>query len=56
MSRGAPALSWSVAEAMVAYVLANAYVEKFGGDSMEQLMSAMSDYCGGLEERGLWLR
>jgi chorismate synthase len=45
-----------VGEAMAAYVLADAYVEKFGGDSMVDLTSAVSSYCARLEERGLWRR
>jgi chorismate synthase len=45
-----------VGEAMVAYVLAGAYVDKFGGDTVEELVGALSAYCAGLEERGLWRR
>jgi chorismate synthase len=45
-----------VGEAMVAYVLAGAYLEKFGGDSLEQLQTAVSFYQARLEDRGLWRR
>jgi chorismate synthase len=45
-----------VAEAMVAYVLAAAYLEKFGGDSLEQLRASVFAYENGLGERGLWRR
>jgi chorismate synthase len=45
-----------VGEAMVAYVLARAYVEKFGGDSVTELFRALSSYIAELEERGLWRR
>jgi chorismate synthase len=45
-----------VGEAMVAYVLAGAYVEKFGGDSMRALRAAVVSYESTLEERGLWRR
>ena len=43
-----------VGEAMLAYVLASAYLEKFGGDSMEQLLASVSRYVSDLEGRGLW--
>lgn len=43
-----------VGEAMVAYVMAAAYVEKFGGDSVAELTSRVWAYLKGLEERGLW--
>lgn len=43
-----------VGEAMVALVLASAYLEKFGGDSVTELHRAVSAYKAGLEERGLW--
>ena len=43
-----------VGEAMVACVLAGAYLEKFGGDSMEQLLASVSGYVSDLEGRGLW--
>ena len=45
-----------VGEAMVAQVVATAYVEKFGGDSMSALKAAVLSYETGLEERGLWRR
>lgn len=45
-----------VGEAMVAQVVAAAYVEKFGGDSMSALKAAVLSYETGLEERGLWRR
>jgi chorismate synthase len=45
-----------VGEAMVTYVLAAAYLEKFGGDSMEALLGAVAAYGAELEARGLWRR
>jgi chorismate synthase len=45
-----------VGEAMVAYVVAAAYMEKFGGDSLTQLLGAVGSYERDLEERGLWHR
>ena len=45
-----------VAEAMAALVLAGAYLEKFGGDSVEQFKAAIRAYEENLEARGLWLR
>ncbi len=45
-----------VGEAMVAYVLAGAYLEKFGGDSVGQVMQAVASYERELEDRGLWRR
>jgi chorismate synthase len=45
-----------VGEAVVAYVIARAYVDKFGGDSMLELQSSLSAYVKGLEDRGLWRR
>ncbi|MCE5254014.1 MAG: chorismate synthase [Actinomycetia bacterium] len=45
-----------VGEAMVAIVIAAAYLAKFGGDSMSQFLSAVRAYEAGLEERGLWRR
>ena len=45
-----------VGEAMVAYVVAQAYIEKFGGDSLAELRAAVSSYEAALEERGLWRR
>ena len=43
-----------VGEAMVAYVLAGAYIDKFGGDTMTELTTALMTYSAVLEERGLW--
>ncbi len=34
-----------VAEAMLAYVLANAYREKFGGDHVDDVRAAIAAYC-----------
>ena len=45
-----------VAEAMVAYVVAGAYVDKFGGDSLRDLLDSVAAYERRLEERGLWRR
>jgi chorismate synthase len=45
-----------VGEAMVAYAMAGAYLEKFGGDSLPQLLQAVASYERELEERGLWRR
>lgn len=45
-----------VGEAMVALVLAQAYLEKFGGDSLEQFSAAVASYEASLVERGLWRR
>ena len=45
-----------VGEAMAAYVLAQAYLEKFSSDSMTELKAAVALYENGLEERGLWHR
>lgn len=45
-----------VGEAMVALVLAQAYLEKFGGDSLGQVQAALLAYEETLEERGLWRR
>jgi chorismate synthase len=45
-----------VGEAMVAYVLAAAYLDKFGGDSLFQLQEAVAAYERSLEEKGLWRR
>lgn len=45
-----------VGEAMVALELASAYLEKFGGDSLEELRRSVAAYEAGLEERGLWRR
>jgi chorismate synthase len=45
-----------VGEAMVAYVLAAAYLEKFGGDSLADLLEALGAYERRLGDRGLWRR
>jgi chorismate synthase len=45
-----------VGEAMIALVLAQAYLEKFGGDSLGQLQAAVSAYEEKLKERRLWHR
>lgn len=45
-----------VGEAMVAIVMAGAYLTKFGGDSMTELLSSVRTYEAGLEARGLWRR
>jgi chorismate synthase len=45
-----------VGEAMVAYVVAGAYLEKFGGDSLHDLLTAVSGYERKLKDRGLWRR
>lgn len=45
-----------VGEAMVAQIVAAAYVEKFGGDSLGSLKAAVLSYEADLEERGLWRR
>ena len=45
-----------VGEAMAAYVLAQAYLEKFAGDSMIELKTSVTRYENALEERGLWRR
>lgn len=45
-----------VGEAMVAYVLAGAYLDKFGGDSMFELLRVVDAYGAELEARGLWRR
>lgn len=41
-----------VGEAMVALVLAEAFLEKFGGDSMDQVAAALQHYRGELAELG----
>lgn len=43
-----------VGEAVVAYVLADAYLDKFASDSLEELVASVSTYVKRLEERGLW--
>jgi chorismate synthase len=45
-----------VAEAMVAYVVAEAYLEKFAGDSLVDLLDSVAAYEKRLETRGLWRR
>jgi chorismate synthase len=45
-----------VGEAMTAYVLAAAYLEKFGGDSLSQFVGAVHAYETELGTRGLWRR
>jgi chorismate synthase len=45
-----------VGEAMVAYVIAGAYREKFGGDSLAEMLASVSAYQDTLEDRGLWHR
>jgi chorismate synthase len=45
-----------VGEAMVALELASAYLEKFGGDRLEDLQQALEHYERTLGERGLWRR
>jgi chorismate synthase len=45
-----------VGEAMLAYVVAACYVEKFGSDSLADLVQAVRDYETRLENRGLWHR
>lgn len=42
-----------VAEAMVALVLAEAVLEKFGGDSLGEVKAAHDRYLARLDERGL---
>lgn len=45
-----------VGEAMAAVTLAEAYLRKFGGDSLRQLRASVLAYEGALEERRLWRR
>lgn len=45
-----------VGEAMAALALAGAYLEKFGGDSLDQFQVAVRSYEESLEARGLWRR
>lgn len=45
-----------VGEAMLAYVLAGSYLEKFGGDSVEEMLRGVSSFTEELEERKLWHR
>lgn len=45
-----------VGEAMVAIEMARAYLAKFGGDSLQQFLAAVTAYESTLEARGLWRR
>jgi chorismate synthase len=45
-----------VGEAVVAHVVASAYLEKFGGDCMRDLLGAVAAYEQRLGDRGLWRR
>ena len=45
-----------VGEAMAAITLAAAYLEKFGSDSVGQLVASVASYESTLQERGLWRR
>jgi chorismate synthase len=45
-----------VGEAMTAYVLAGAYLEKFGGDCLDDFLASLAAYEARLESRGLWRR
>ena len=45
-----------VAEAVVAYVVAGAYLEKFGGDCLADLLQSVAAYEKRLEVGGLWRR
>ena len=45
-----------VGEAMVALELADAYLQKFGGDSVQEFAGAVARYEETLGERGLWRR
>ena len=45
-----------VGEAVVALELASAYLEKFGGDTVADLVGAVALYEQQLKERGLWAR
>ncbi len=45
-----------VGEAMAALILADAYLNKFGGDSLQQFKSSVLRYEEELEARGLWHR
>ncbi len=45
-----------VGEAMVALILADAYLEKFGGDRLVDTLAALEHYRLRVEERGLWPR
>lgn len=43
-----------VGEAMTAYVMGAAYLEKFGGDSLADVRAAVGAYRQRLEDKGLW--
>jgi chorismate synthase len=43
-----------VGEAMVSLVLADAYLEKLGGDSLQEFEASLERYRVGLVERGIW--
>jgi chorismate synthase len=45
-----------VGEAAVAFELANAYLEKFGGDALGDILVALAAYQARLESKGLWRR
>jgi len=45
-----------VGEAVVAYVVAAAYLEKFGGDSMTDFLASLHTYERSVTDRGLWRR
>jgi chorismate synthase len=45
-----------VGEAMAAYVLAQCYLEKFGGDALADFVGSVQAYEARLEGRGLWRR
>jgi len=45
-----------VGEAMVAITVADAYLSKFGGDSIEDFKQAVVAYEGRVEAQGLWRR
>jgi chorismate synthase len=45
-----------VGEAAAAFVLAAAYLGKFGGDNMDQFVRSVRTYENDLEARGLWRR
>lgn len=43
-----------VGEAMCAIILGEAFVEKFGGDALDQMRAAYDHYVAELRDRGLW--
>jgi len=45
-----------VGEAMMALVLAEVYLDKFGGDSLAEIVERVDLYWSDLQERGLWHR